>query len=121
MIVAGFGFRKGATVESLLAALAAAGGSEDVVRIATVADKAQAAPLRALADHLALPLQAVPAEALASVAVETQSEKSTDMYGTGSLSEAAALVAAGPNATLVSVRAISPDRMATCALARVAT
>jgi cobalt-precorrin 5A hydrolase len=53
--------------------------------------------------------------------VETQSEKSKSMYGTGSLSEAVALIAAGPKARLLAARAISPDTMATCAIAESAT
>lgn len=120
MKVAGFGFRRNAEVESLLAALDAAGGVNGVTRIATVADKASAAAFQALAERLALPLEAVPAEALPWVAVETQSEKSKAMYGTGSLSEAVALIAAGPKARLLAARAISPDTMATCAIAEAA-
>lgn len=121
MKVAGFGFRKGAGVESLLAALDAAGGVDGVARIATVVDKADADAFQALAKQLALPLEAVPAEALPWVAVETQSEKSKAMYGTGSLSEAVALIAAGPKARLLAARAISPDTMATCAIAEAGT
>ena len=117
MSVAGFGFRRGAEVESLIAALKAAGGTEGLTRIATVTEKADTEVFRALADHLALPIEAVAAEALPWVAVETQSEKSEAMFGTGSLSEAVALVAAGPKARLLAPRTISPDRMATCAIA----
>lgn len=121
MKVAGFGFRRGAQVESLLAALEAAGGRAGVTAIASVTEKAGAEVFRDLADRLALPIEAVPKDALSWVAVETRSEKSQDMYGTGSLSEAAALIAAGPNARLRSARAISPDSMATCAIAEAAT
>jgi cobalt-precorrin 5A hydrolase len=121
MRVAGFGFRKAAKVESLLAALEAAGGANGITRIATVDDKANAAAFQALAERLSLPLEAVPAEALPWVAVETQSEKSKAMYGTGSLSEAVALIAAGPTARLLAARAISPDTMATCAIAEAET
>lgn len=117
MRVAGFGFRKGAGVESLVAALEAAGGRDGVSRIATIGSKAGTDAFQALAERLALPVEAVPAEALPWVAVETQSEKSKAMYGTGSLSEAVALIAAGPRAKLLAARAISPDSMATCAIA----
>ncbi|MEM9425471.1 MAG: cobalamin biosynthesis protein [Pseudomonadota bacterium] len=119
MKVAGFGFRKGAGVDSLIAALEAAGGREGVTLVATVVDKADATAFQALAERLALPINAVPGEALPLAAVATQSEKSKAMYGTGSLSEAVALIAAGPNARLLSARAISPDTMATCAIAEV--
>ena len=117
MRVAGFGFRKGAEVESLLAALDAAGGSAGVSRIATEAGKAEAQVFRDLAERLDLPVEPVPRAALAGAAVETVSEKSVAMFGTGSLSEATALIAAGPGARLLSRRAISPDSMATCAIA----
>lgn len=118
--VAGFGFRKGASADSLIAALEAAGGGADLTAVATVADKADAPAFQALAEHLDLPINAVPVEALAQAAVATQSEKSKAMYGTGSLSEAVALIAAGPNARLLSARAISADTMATCAIAEAA-
>lgn len=117
MRVAGFGFRDGAGLDSLLAALDEAGGGDGLLAIATVRDKADAPVFHALADHLALPVETVDKDALAWAVVDTQSEKSREMYGTGSLSEAVALIAAGPRARLVSPRRISPDRMATCAIA----
>ena len=89
-------------------------------KIATVVDKAGAEAFQALANRLALPVEAVPSDALPWVAVETRSEKSEAMYGTGSLSEAAALIAAGPKARRLSARAISADSMATCAIAETA-
>lgn len=119
MRVAGFGFRKGAGVDSLLAALEAAGGSRGITRLATVSDKAETGSFHALAEELSLPTVSVPASALSSVTVATVSAKSEAMYGTGSLSEAVALVAAGPKAKLVAARAVSPDKMATCAIAEV--
>ncbi len=119
MRVAGFGFRKGARVESLLQALNAAGGAYEVSRVATVADKADAAVFIELARCLDLPSEAVEKDALSEAEVETQSEKSAAMYGTGSLSEAVALIAAGPKARLVASRTISSDSMATCAIAEV--
>ncbi len=120
MKVAGFGFRKGAGVESLLAALEATGAT-GVTKIATAEGKADALAIRALAEQLHLPLEAVSDAALPAAEVLTQSEKSTAMYGTGSLSEAAALIAAGPGARLLGPRVISGDTMATCAIAEVVT
>ena len=117
MRVAGFGFRKAAGVESLLAALEAAGGADGITRIATVTEKARSEVFLALAERLGLTVEAVPQAALGWAVVDTQSEKSRAMYGTGSLSEAAALIAAGPGARLLVRRAISPDSMATCAIA----
>ncbi len=116
MIVAGFGFRKDANPESLAAALKATGITR-VTHFATTDAKANAAPLTDLARQSGIPICAVPADRLPQAAVETQSEKSTRLFGTGSLSEAAALLAAGPNARLIAPRVISPDRMATCAIA----
>lgn len=117
MRVAGFGFRKGASLDSLLAALEATGCATTVTHLATVDAKADAVCMTGLAQRLDLTVHAVPETELAGAAVETRSEKSLDMYGTGSVSEAAALVAAGPGAHLLVSRTLSADRMATCAIA----
>lgn len=117
MRVAGLGFRNGAGAESLFAALNAAGG-EGVTHLATVEAKAGAACLKAMAQQLGLPVCAVNAAELAEADVVTRSHKSVAMYGTGSVSEAAALVAAGPGARLVVTRVLSDDRMASCAIAQ---
>lgn len=117
MKVAGFGFRAGASLASLQDALAAAGGSEGLVCISTVADKAEATVFKALGEALNLPVHAVPHHAIKAAPVTTHSAKSQKLRGTGSLSEAAALAAAGAGATLLATRAISGDKMATCAIA----
>lgn len=62
-------------------------------------------------------MAAVPADHLAAQPVLTRSAASQATYGTGSVAEAAALAAAGPGARLLSARLISPDRLATCAIA----
>ena len=116
MKVAGFGFRKGAGTGSLAAALHAT-GETGVTHLATVESKATAPCLTELAESLSLPICAVRAEDLSDVPVTTQSAKSQKMFGTGSLSEAAALLAAGKGARLTTPRVISPDSMATCAIA----
>ena len=116
MKVAGFGFRQNATVDSLRDALAATGVS-GIDAIATVAEKANAPVLTDFADACGVPVRSVPKADLPKADVATQSEKSEKLFGTGSLSEAAALIAAGPRARLIAVRAISPDRMASCAVA----
>jgi cobalt-precorrin 5A hydrolase len=117
MKVAGFGFRTGASLASLQDALARAGGAQGVTHIATAADKAEADIFQTLAKTLNLPGKAVPTAAIASAAVTTHCDKSQLMRGTGSLSEAAALSAAGAGARLVAPRVISQDKMATCAIA----
>ena len=113
MIVAGFGFRTGATEASLVAALQATGGMPD--RLATHADKY--AGLRGLGSRLGLMVVPVPGATLQNIETMTQSSASRAARGSGSVAEAAALAAAGPNARLICTRVISPDRMATCALA----
>ncbi|MEB8386689.1 cobalamin biosynthesis protein [Rhodobacteraceae bacterium KMM 6894] len=115
MIVAGFGFRSGADVASLRSALELHAISPD--RLATAAAKAEDAPFVALAQMLGLPVDAVPDDQLAVQPVLTQSAASQDRYNTGSVAEAAALAVAGPGARLLSARVISPDRLATCAIA----
>lgn len=111
MIVAGFGYRSGATIASLRAALALAqAGAPPVTHLATLADKL---PLLA-----GLGLPTLVADDLAGVSTPTLSPASLAARGTGSVAEAAALVAAGPGARLLVARQISPDRMATCAIAQ---
>lgn len=111
MIVAGFGYRTGATTESLRAALALAqAGAPPVTHVATAADKL---PLLAALD---LPMLAV--ATLAGIDTPTRSAASLSARGTGSVAEAAALAAVGPGARLLVHRIVSPDRMATCAIAQ---
>jgi cobalt-precorrin 5A hydrolase len=112
--VAGFGLRAAATAASLRAALAAAGGPAGLTALATVADKACHPALQTLAADLNLPLHPIPPERLAA---DASPARTPDRYGNRSVAEAAALAAAGPAARLVVPRAISPDRLATCAVA----
>ena len=114
MIVAGFGFRAGATPDSLRDAYQGAGGGAD--RLATLADKAGSGAFRLFAG--AAPVTAVAADALRDVATATGSARSHAARQTGSVAEACALAAAGPGARLLAPRVISQDRMATCALAQ---
>ncbi|WP_298367876.1 cobalamin biosynthesis protein [uncultured Bradyrhizobium sp.] len=117
MKVVGLGFRSNASVVSLRDALDAVGGSKGLAAIATVSDKADAAALKALAQELGLPIRSIPAEMLAKIKTATQSELIKARFGTGSVAEAAAVAAAGRGARLISVRAVSQDRMATAAIA----
>ncbi len=115
MRIAGIGFRTGASLESLRAALAqveALGGVADA--LATPHFKAADPPLRALAAERGLRVFAV---RVAGVPTPTQSSRVLAMHGTGSVAEAAALVAAGPGATMTVARVVAPDAMATCAMA----
>jgi cobalt-precorrin 5A hydrolase len=115
MIVAGFGFRSGVSLAAFQDALARAGGPEGVTHLATLAAKAEG--LQPLAQLLGLPVLALPPEALRGAATLTQSDRVEAMFGTGSVAEAAALVAAGPGARLRGPRAVSEDGTATAALA----
>ncbi|KQS51401.1 MULTISPECIES: cobalamin biosynthesis protein [unclassified Sphingomonas] len=117
MIVAGFGFRAAADVAACKAALALAqGGHPAVTALAAPHDKA--ALLAPLASALDVPLIAVTPEMLRSITTPTRSHFSLEARGTGSVAEAAALAAAGPDARLLTRRHVSPNRMATCAIAQ---
>ena len=114
MTVAGFGCRAGATTDAIAAALAATGVS-CVDRFAVPADRA--ALLEPLALQRGVPLIAVPPDKVASTPTPTRSPVSLAARGTGSVAEAAALVAAGAGAHVTVTRRISPDRSVTCAIA----
>jgi len=115
MIAAGFGFRGAATTKSLQSALNAATGRYAPDCIATIADKVTA--LQALSVATGLPVVSLTAADIATTQTQTRSAASLRARNTGSVAEAAALAAAGPNARLLAPRSISDDRMATCALA----
>ena len=117
MIVAGFGFRSAADLASLRAAFELARcGQPPVTHLATSQDKI--ATLAPLADALGLCLSGVSPQALAAATTLTQSAASLAARGIGSMAEASALAVAGARARLLSPRHISPDRMATCAIAQ---
>ncbi len=115
MIVAGFGFRSGATVAALQDALTRAGGAEGVTHLATLAGKAEG--LRPLGQALGLPILGLADAALREQATLTQSGRVQALKGVGSVAEAAALAAAGPGARLRGPRAVSADGTATAAIA----
>lgn len=114
MIVAGFGFSTRASLASLQDALTVAqAGQPPVTALATLADKAGA--LARLGEVLNVPVIAV---AGPLPETPTQSPASREARGTGSVAEACALAAAGAGAYLRTTRAISADRLATCAIAQ---
>lgn len=123
MIVAGFGFRKGASTESLRDALQQASkkaGHSDatLAGIGVPADKETTPAFVDLVGSMEAPVIAIEPDALSSVQTNTQSARVLEMRGTGSVAEACALLAAGKGASLLTARVISSDRMATCALAK---
>jgi cobalt-precorrin 5A hydrolase len=91
-------------------------GLPPVTHLATLRDKADA--LAPLARALDLPVVAVDAAAAAPAPTPTTSSASLAARGVGSVAEASALCAAGDGAHLLRPRQISPDRMATCAIAQ---
>jgi len=117
MIVAGFGFRKAATADSLRDALARAAGKHKVTAFAAPEDKAQASCVRELAGEMAEKVHAVAPDDLSRQTTATEAPRVRAARGTGSVAEAAALAAAGPGARLLAPRSISADRLATCAIA----
>lgn len=122
MIAAGLGCRKGVTVQQVEAAfrvalLQAALERQAVKRLAAPTHKRDEPALGAFAAAVGLPLVFVPVEELALVADRTLSASARvlQVLGVPSAAEAAALVAAGPQAHLLGPRvAVGP---VTCALA----
>lgn len=128
-LVAGLGYRAGCDAASLRSALQAALQAASIQQgkdfttahihaLATAADKASHPALLQLAAELQLDIHPVSLPILAK-APSSPSEHVPDRYGNHSVAESAALAAAGPGATLLGHRSISPDRMATAALASI--
>ena len=120
MRVAGIGFRAKATLEDLRNALALTGIRPDA--LASLAAKAAQPALIDLARELALPLIALREEDIAGEQTRPCSPRIKSRFGTGSVAEACALVAARQGAGLARSRLITPrlitaDGMATAALA----
>nr|WP_245524144.1 cobalamin biosynthesis protein [Methylobacterium nonmethylotrophicum] len=121
-VVAGIGFRHATTPDEILTLVAAGLRQADLAgarlsALATAADRAGDSAIRAAAETLGVPVVAVAVEALreAGRRVVTRSARIEASRGVGSLAEAAALAAAGPDARLVLPRIASAG--ATCALA----
>lgn len=115
--VAGFGFRREATLASLAQAL------DQLIEHYGAIDKLAAArSMLPLVEELGrlrnIEVIAVADAELPTVTTLTHSAQSLQARGTGSVAEAVALLAASPNARLVGPRIISADRQATAALAK---
>lgn len=120
MRVLGLGFRAAADIASLQNALQQAldaCGSPRLDAIVTEAAKAREPLFRDFAQLLGLPGLGIAQSELALMITPTQSDRIRDRFGTGSLAEAAALAAAGPQARLLAVRVTSEDGKATAAIA----
>ncbi|PXY00511.1 cobalamin biosynthesis protein [Halomonas sp. LBP4] len=117
MIVAGFGFRRGALLASLIDALDRL--HEHYGAVDRLAATQTMWPLvEALGQARGLAVIAVADAALPTATTLTRSRYSWRARGTGSVAEAVALLAAGPGAALLGPRLISNDRLATAAVAR---
>ena len=126
MIVAGIGFRRSVAADEIVAlvelALDRASLARDALgRLATIATLAETPAFTEAARRLNVTAMPVTESALAAAAphVRTQSARSLAAHGVGSVAEAAALAAAGPDADLILERIASAS--ATCALARLET
>lgn len=111
MRVAGFGCRPDTPTEALREALTRT-GAQDLAAIATI--PARAVELTALARALDLPLRLTEVR---GVVTPTRSERIQALHGTGSVAEAAALSACGPDARIIVTRVISSCGRATAAIA----
>ncbi len=118
MIVAGIGYRSGATPADLEAALALTGVTPDAL---ASLDGKSGGPLTALANTLNLPLTPLTEDQIAGTRTLTCSPRIKARFATGSLAEACALVAAGPNARLTHPRVIGPCGRVTVAIAEGST
>ncbi|MCJ2141148.1 cobalamin biosynthesis protein [Methylobacterium sp. E-066] len=121
-IVAGIGFRRGTGADEIAALIARALGAigaphADLAAIATAADRAAEPSIRQAASEFGLspcPVEPAALEAC-DPNVVTRSARIARLRGVGSLAEAAALAAAGPESRLALPRIASAG--ATCALA----
>ena len=113
MRVAGLGFRRGVSAESLRAALVLVGKAD---ALATAEDKMHEPGLVRLAKELGLKVHGVSRAGLVAQGIEGSARVMAE-YGTGSVAEAAALAAAGTGARLVMTRRTGPDGMAVAAVA----
>ena len=122
MICAGFGFRSQAPFESFLEVLERLKKehliSGPIGAIATIAHKAMAPDFRNLSAQKGLAIIAVHPDDITRQKTQSFSQNAMDLYGTGSIAEAAALAASGSNACLLGPRIICAHRMVTCAFAK---
>ncbi len=121
-LVAGVGFRRGTGADEIVALIAEALGRAGATRadlsaVATAADRAGDAAIRQAAAAFGLTPQPVEASALEAcdARVVTRSARIERLRRIGSLAEAAALAASGPESRLALPRIASSG--ATCALA----
>ncbi|KAG1647805.1 Precorrin-4 C(11)-methyltransferase [Nymphon striatum] len=86
-----------------------ASGNRKIDALVTEAAKSREKTFRELAQLMGLPGLGVTQSDLEQMITPTQSQRIQDKFGTGSLAEAAALAAAGPDAQLLAPRVVSGD------------
>lgn len=122
-LVLGAGASTGASADGLFSLATARLGQAGldpacVSAVATADIKATEPAITELATRLGVPLSTYPVAVLAEVPVPHPSTAVAATVGTPSVAEAAALLAAGPDAALVSAKAVSAGRDSTLAVAR---
>ena len=117
IVIAGFGFRASADLDSLKSAFEKAAGGRAVTGLAAPADKIDHPALTDLARRFDLPLYAVDTETMKAANTLTRSVIVIEKRQTGSVAEAAALALFTSPAELICTRQISADGRAVCALA----
>ena len=117
IVIAGFGFRASADLDSLTSALEKAADGRAVAGFAAPADKINHPALTALARRCDLPLYAVDTKRMKAIDTATRSAIVLEKRKIGSVAEAAALALFTSPAELICTRRISADGRAVCALA----
>jgi cobalt-precorrin 5A hydrolase/precorrin-3B C17-methyltransferase len=122
-LVLGIGSSTGADVDALwelaTRALAEAGVTGSAVgAVATLDRKAREPAIVALGRRFGVPLRTFDTVSLAAVEVPNPSRVVADAVGTPSVAEAAALLAAGPGASLLTAKQVSATGDSTVAVAR---
>ena len=117
VVIAGFGFRASADLDSLRSAFEKAAEGRAVTGFAAPADKINHPALTALARCCDLPLYAVERETMTATNTLTRSAIVMEKRQTGSVAEAVALALFTRPAELIRKRQISKDGRAVCALA----
>ena len=114
--VAGIGCRADVRIESVHALVrSVCSGARPLDGLVTLVERETV--LAPVAAALGLRLELVPRAAIIGIATPTRSARLVRRFGTGSIAEALALLAAGEGARLTLTRVVSRDRGATIAVA----
>ncbi|GAB0108339.1 hypothetical protein JMUB6875_73540 [Nocardia sp. JMUB6875] len=100
-LAVGVGLRPGAAAEDIVAAIREVAGDVEIGRLATIDRRASEAGFLRAAELLGAEAVGFSAEELGSVAVPNSSERVGSAVGTGSVAEAAAVLASGGGGLVV--------------------